>query len=186
MAIYAVPGAGLHPGQDFINAAHRFAHEVNENGGSTVHPVTHQFLQPGTDRGYMVGGALKAVPETKPNGAVGGDEGKLRGYQAASHMVKTAIHSGGARDVYAGGWKDDAERPTLDSSNRFSNKRSADRVAIKRNEDEVFNLKKFDSYDPRKGGSRPDKEPVPPLRSAQFTTTKNDRGTATVKTIGTR
>lgn len=129
----------------FPHAAQRFADEVNA-GGSSVHPVTRQFLEAGQP-GYMVGGSRdvhsgERVPEVSHNGPI-------TPVQAAAHMVRTAIASGGSQSVYAGGWHEKGNS-VLDASDRFEDKAAADREAIHRGEREVYDAGSGTAYDPRK------------------------------------
>lgn len=87
----------------------------------------------------MVGGASDTAGNQIPGHVV---EGKFTPAVAASHIVKTALQTGGDHDLYAGSWKDDNGAVVTDASERVRKHDKAARLGDARGEDAVFGLQR--------------------------------------------
>jgi hypothetical protein len=133
------------PYLSFPKAADRMSADTEQWGGSSVHPTRLNFPEvgsaskPSRSKGYMVGNANDTAGHRIAGHVVQGDFSPA---VAASHIVKTALQTGGDHDIYAGSWKDDNGAVVTDASERVRQHDRAARMGDERGEDAIFGLQK--------------------------------------------
>lgn len=134
----------------FARQAQAFTDQTNAVGGGTIHPTSLGIPQIG-ETGWMVGGHPDSSGKRIPERTV---SAPLSAHEAASHIVKTAIATGGDKTGYAGSWVNDEGKIALDASTRVDGRRAARRLGNQRNEDAIFGLQNATTTNVRVGRAK--------------------------------